>query len=109
MRRPSGPSHLRVQAVLAPEAGQALVVGHRRLQLVFGIELADVDQPAVGQAPRAGHRLVVRVVDGEVLVHQVVVAVAAAEEAGEMDAHVVVGPSDDAQGVPRGVEGLLDE
>ena len=65
-------------------------------------------QPGVFKPPDTGHRLVPRVVGGEVIAHQVMDAVAAAEKAGEMDALGVVNVFNDAQRVPRGVEGLLD-
>ncbi len=62
----------------------------------------------MGKPSRAEYRLNVRVADGEVLTHQVLVAVTAVESAGKKDAHIVVGPFNDARSFPRGLEGFLD-
>ena len=56
------PVHTDVQAVLAAGARQCLVIGRGRLQLLFGVQLGDMNQFAVGQLPKAGQALVVGMV-----------------------------------------------
>ena len=107
--QPVRPVEAREQALLAAGAGQALVVGRRRLPLVFGIEVGGVDQPAVGQPPDTGHRFVVRVVDLKILAHPLLDILAALESTGEVQAHVVAEPLADDQGVSDGADRLLDQ
>ena len=63
----------------------------------------------MGKPPQARHPFVMRVVGAEILGHHVLAALAAAEEAGEVDAHVVAEPFADDQGVPVGADRLLDQ
>ena len=107
--QPARTVEAREQALLAAGAEQELVVGRRRLPLVFGIEVGGVDQSAVGKPPDAGHRFVVRVVDLEILAQPLLDTLAARESAGEVQANVVAEPLADDQGVPDGADGLLDQ
>ena len=97
------------QAVLIAEAEQALVVHQRRLPLVFGIKVAHFAQLAVWKPQDAGYSFVVREVLVEVFAPQVIATVTTAEPAGEINARVVVRPFADAQDIPVGADGFLDQ
>ena len=74
-----------------------------------GEELGDMDQLTGGPPPEAAHARVACIVAMKVLAYHVLAVLAAAQQAGEVDAKVVVRAFADQQGIAAGASGLVDE
>jgi len=103
------PVEARYQAVLDLAAAPALVVRSRGPQLLFRVEVGDMDHLASGPLPQAGRPFVVWVVDVEILARQVRSRLAAVEIPGEVDARDAGGLFADHQCIARGAAGLVDQ
>lgn len=98
-----------VVGTLGAHPAPPFVVHRRRPALVLGPEVGEIYQPAFGTVHQAVHARVVGVVDLELLARQALPALAAGEQAGEMDAVSAGGPFADHQSMARGAAGLVDQ